>query len=162
MNMDTHVDERKNELIEYMEKTKKQSHPESCLIAILHKAQQLYGYLSKEVMDEVATTMNIPTAHIWGVATFYHYFNLAPQGAHTIYVCLGTACFVKGAGKVLDAVKEELKISVGETTPDNLFSLRETRCLGACGLAPVIMVDDKMYGELTPKKAVEILRSYKK
>ncbi|HQP92214.1 MAG TPA: NAD(P)H-dependent oxidoreductase subunit E, partial [Candidatus Omnitrophota bacterium] len=134
----------------------------SQLIAILHKAQELYGYLDQAVMDEVALTMNIPTAHIWGVATFYHYFNLKPKGKHSISLCLGTACYVKGSATVLDAIKRELKIEVGETTPDNLFTLQETRCLGTCGLAPVMMIDDKVYGNLTTKKAVDILRDIAK
>jgi len=150
------------ELRKYMEGMKKTSHPESNLIAILHKAQNLFGYLNKETMDEISVSMNIPTAHIWGVATFYHYFNLKPKGKNTISVCLGTACYVKGAEEVLDAIKDELKINIGETSEDKLFTLQETRCLGACGLAPVIMINDKIYGELTPKKVVEIIKSYKK
>ncbi len=155
-------DEKILELATFMQQAKQQPHSDSQLIAILHKAQELYGYLDKEVMDQVAITMNIPTAHIWGVATFYHYFNLKPKGKHSISVCLGTACYVKGAEDVLRAIKDELKIDFGQTTEDKLFTLQETRCLGACGLAPVAMIDDKIYGELTPKKIVEILRSYKK
>jgi len=155
-------DKKMAELMEFMKEAKKKPHPESQLIAILHKAQGLYGYLDRAVMDEVALEMNIPTAHIWGVATFYHYFNLKPKGKHTISVCLGTACFVKGADEVMKAVKDELKINLGETTADKLFTFQETRCLGACWLAPVMMIDDKIYGELTAKKTVEILRSYKK
>lgn len=155
-------DEKMNELKAFMEQRKTLEHPESQLIAILHKAQGLYGYLSQEVMDEVALTMNIPTAHIWGVATFYHFFNLKPRGVHVISVCLGTACYVKGAEDVLEAIKKELKVGIGDTTEDGLFTLQETRCLGACGLAPVVMIDDKIYGELTPKKAVELLTSFRK
>ncbi len=135
---------------------------EAQLISILHKAQELYGYLDKEVMDEIAITMQIPTAHIWGVATFYHYFNLSPQGKHAIAICLGTACYIKGAGDILDALKEELKIGIGQTSADGLFTLQEARCLGACGLAPVMMIDGKIYGCLTPKKTIEILNTYRK
>lgn len=149
------------ELKEFMEVSRKKPHPESQLISILHKTQQLYGYLDKAVMDEIALTMQIPTAHIWGVATFYHYFNLKPKGKHTISVCLGTACFVKGAEEIIRTIKDELKVGFGETTADKLFTLQETRCLGACGLAPVMMIDDKIYGELTPKKTVEILKAYR-
>ena len=156
------TDKKMAELREFMSRCKNLPRPESHLIAILHKAQQLYGYLSKEVMDEVAITMSIPTAHIWGVATFYHYFNLKPKGKHSVSVCLGTACYVKGAEDVLTTLKEELKIEMGETTEDKLFTLQEARCLGACGLAPVMMIDDKIYGELTPKKVVEILKNYRK
>ena len=155
-------DEKLAELKAFMETAKNSPYPESHLIGILHKAQNLYGYLQKDVMNEIATSMSIPTAHIWGVATFYHYFNLQPHGKHTISVCLGTACYVKGAGEILDTLKEELKIDFGGTTPDRLFTLAEARCLGACGLAPVIMIDDKIYGELTPKKTVEIISSYRK
>jgi NADH-quinone oxidoreductase E subunit len=149
-------------LKKYISQVKDKKYPESYLIAILHKAQELFGYLNKEVMDEVASSMSIPTAHIWGVATFYHYFNLKPKGKHVVSVCMGTACYVKGAEEVLNAIKEELKIGVGGTTEDKQFSLAEARCLGACGIAPVVMIDDKIYGELTPKKIKEIIRSYKK
>ncbi|MHB9156062.1 MAG: NADH-quinone oxidoreductase subunit NuoE [Endomicrobiales bacterium] len=155
-------DEKMTELKAFMEEAKGKYRPESHLIAILHKAQKLYGYLEKDVMNEIADTMNIPAAHIWGVATFYHYFNLKPMGRHTISICLGTACYVKGAGELLDTLKEELKVDIGGTTGDKLFTLQEARCLGACGLAPVMMIDDKIYGELTPKKTTEILNNYRK
>jgi len=150
------------ELKEYMDEKKKSGYSESYLIAILHKAQELFGYLDKIVMDEIALTMNVPRAHIWGVATFYHYFNLKPKGKYVISICLGTACYVKGAEEILNTIKEELKINIGGTTEDSLFSLQEARCLGACGLAPVIMINDKIYGSLTPKKAKELIRLYRK
>ena len=150
------------ELTQFMAECKKKEHPEAQLIAILHKAQGLYGYLEKEVMDIVAEYMEIPTAHIWGVATFYHYFNLAPVGKHIVSVCMGTACFVKGAKEVLEAVKEELGIDKGQTTEDMEFTLQEARCLGACGLAPVVMIDDKIFGELDAKKTVALIRQVKK
>ncbi|MDD5408774.1 MAG: NADH-quinone oxidoreductase subunit NuoE [Candidatus Omnitrophica bacterium] len=155
-------DKRIVELRTFMQEAKTKDHPDSQLISILHKAQELYGYLSQEAMTEVAKEMNIPTAHIWGVATFYHYFNLKPKGKHSISVCLGTACYVKGAEEILNSIREELNIDFGQTSSDNLFTLQEARCLGACGLAPVIMIDDKIYGSLTPKKALEIIKSYKK
>lgn len=155
-------DKRMDELKGFVESVKQKEHVESHLIAVLHKAQELYGYLDQKVMNEISLAMNIPTAHIWGVATFYHYFNLKPKGKYVIFVCLGTACYVKGAEDILAAVKQELKIGIGETTEDKLFSLQETRCLGACGLAPVIMVGEKIYGALTPKKVVEVIRGYKK
>jgi NADH:ubiquinone oxidoreductase subunit E len=150
------------ELKEFMAQVKGREHPDSQLIAILHKAQELYGYLNQEVMDAVAKQMDIPTAHIWGVATFYHYFKLTPSGKHSISVCLGTACYVKGAEEILNTIKDELKIDFGQTSSDGLFTLQEARCLGACGLAPVIMIDDKIYGSLTPKKVLEVLKSYRK
>ena len=150
------------EIKKYIEETKGMEHPESYLIAVLHKVQGMFGYLDKEVMDVVAEEMNIPTAHIWGVATFYHYFNLEPIGKHVVSVCMGTACFVKGGDKILDALKRELGVNTGQTTEDGLFTLQEARCLGACGIAPVIMIDDKIYGDLDSKKTVEVLNEYKK
>jgi len=155
-------DEKITALREYMNEVKEKENSGSYLIAILHKTQELYGYLPQEVMDEVALTMNIPSSHIWGVATFYHYFSLKPRGEHLISVCLGTACYIKGADRILDTIKNELKIDVGETSEDGLFTLQETRCLGACGLAPLMMIDDKIYGRLTPKEVIKILKSYRK
>ncbi len=150
------------ELKNYIEQVKDKKHTESYLIAVLHKTQQLFGFLSRDVMDLISEQMNIPTAHIWGVATFYHYFNLEKPGRHVISVCLGTACYVKGAGAVMDALKDELKIDVGEVTEDGMFGLEGARCLGACGLAPVVMIDEKIYGDLTPEKIVKIIRDIRK
>ena len=155
-------DDKMKELKDFMEVMKVKEHPESNLIAILHRAQGLFGYLNKDIMDEIALSMDIPTAHIWGVATFYHFFKLKPQGKYVISVCLGTACYVKGANDILDAIKKELKIAMGETTEDMLFTLQETRCLGACGLAPVMMINDKIYGELTPQRTAEIIGGLRK
>ena len=154
--------ERMDQLMAFMDEVAQNEYAESYLIAVLHKAQELYGYLPEDVMDQVAEKMQIPTAHIWGVATFYHYFNLKPVGKHIVSVCMGTACYVKGADKVLDALKNELGVPVGETTEDKLFTLQEARCLGACGIAPVIMIDDKIYGELNPKKTVDLINQYRK
>jgi len=154
--------EKMNELKAFIAQSSQKEYPDSYLIAVLHKVQGLFGYLPREVMDVVADLMQIPTAHIWGVATFYHYFNLKPIGKHTISVCLGTACYVKGATEILDAIRRELGIQVGQTTEDMLFTLQEARCLGACGIAPVIMIDDKIYGELDAKKVVSIINQYRK
>ena len=154
-------DMKMSELKNYMESLRGTPRAESNLIAILHKVQELYGYLSREAMDEVAVTMNIPTAHIWGVATFYHFFKLKPPGKHVISVCLGTACYIKGAGDILDQLKKELNTEIGGVSPDGLFSLEEARCLGACGLAPLIMIDGKIYGSLTSKKVSDILKQYR-
>ena len=151
-----------DQLSAFMGEVIQKEYAESYLIAVLHKAQELYGYLPQDVMDQVAEKMQIPTAHIWGVATFYHYFNLKPVGKHIVSVCMGTACYVKGADKVLDVLKKDLGVQVGETTEDKLFTLQEARCLGACGIAPVIMVDDKIYGELDPKKTVNLINQYRK
>jgi NADH-quinone oxidoreductase subunit E/NADP-reducing hydrogenase subunit HndA len=154
--------EKMDEVLSFIDSVSQKPYADSYLIAVLHKVQSLYGYLPQEAMDVVAQKMQIPTAHIWGVATFYHYFNLSPVGKHTISVCMGTACYVKGAEKVLDALKKELKIEIGQTTEDKLFTLQEARCLGACGIAPVIMVDDKIYGELDAKKTIDIIHQYRK
>ncbi len=149
-------------LREFIAETAKREYAESYLIAVLHKAQSLFGYLPREVMDEVSQMLQIPTAHIWGVATFYHYFNLEPIGKYVVSVCMGTACYVKGAGLILDVLKKELGVEVGQTTEDKLFTLQEARCLGACGIAPVIMIDDKIYGELDAKKTVDIINQFRK
>jgi len=151
-----------DQLSAFMDEVSQKEYAESYLIAVLHKAQELYGYLPQDVMDQVAEKMQIPTAHIWGVATFYHYFNLKPVGKNIVSVCMGTACYVKGADKVLEALKRELGIQVGETTEDKLFTLQEARCLGACGIAPVIMINDKIYGELDAKKTVDLINQYRK
>ena len=118
-------DKKITELRIFMQESKTKDHPDSQLISILHKAQELYGYLSQEVMNEIAKEMNIPTAHIWGVATFYHYFSLKPKGKHAISVCLGTACYVKGVEEILNTIRGELKIDYGQTSEDNLFTLQE-------------------------------------
>ncbi len=153
---------KRDELKQFITQYEGKPYFESNLIAVLHKAQSLFGYLPREAMDTISEAMNIPTAHIWGVATFYHYFNLKPIGKHVVSICLGTACYVKGANDILDTLKKELGIQVGQTTPDMLFTLQEARCLGACGIAPVIMINDKIYGELTPKKVVELIGQFRK
>ncbi|NLW46099.1 MAG: NADH-quinone oxidoreductase subunit NuoE [Firmicutes bacterium] len=145
------------EILEFIETCKTREHPDSYLIAVLHKVQGEFGYLSRDHMDEVAHLLGIPTAYVFGVATFYHFFRLKPQGRYSISVCLGTACFVKGADRVLESFKNELGIEMGETTKDGVFSLTNTRCLGVCGLAPVVMVNDKVYGQVTPQQVPEIL-----
>jgi len=146
-----------NEIKDFIATKMTLPNPESNLIAVLHKVQQLYGYLPTNMIDMIAVEMNIPTAHIWGVATFYHYFNLKKPGKYTIAICLGTACYVKGSGKILDAIKDHLKIDVGQVTEDGIFSIQPARCVGACGQAPVLMIDEKIYGELTPDKAIAII-----
>jgi NADH-quinone oxidoreductase subunit E/NADP-reducing hydrogenase subunit HndA len=155
-------DEKLIELKKFMQSIKKEDHSNAYLIAILHKVQAIYGYLDKEIIKEVSDYMNIPLSHIWGVATFYHLFNLAPVGKNIVSVCLGTACYVKGAEKVMQAVKDDLKIDVGGTTEDGLFSIHKTRCIGVCGLAPVMTVGDKVYGEVKAEDIPKILAEYKK
>lgn len=162
LRMETKVKEPTQELLDFIRQVQERPYPASYLISVLHKAQELYGYISNQTIDIIATQMQIPTAHIWGVVTFYHYFRFQPPGRHQIEVCLGTACYVKGAAEVLEAFKEQLGIDVGQTTPDGLFSLQEARCLGACGLAPVCMIDQKVYGQLDRKKVTQIVNGLRK
>jgi len=150
------------ELKRFIDEVKDKEYSDSYLIAVLHKAQSLYRYLRKDVMAEVSRMMNIPIATVWGVATFYHYFNLEPRGEWVISLCLGTSCYVKGAERVLNAIIKELNIDVGKTTEDMKFTLLTTRCLGTCALSPVMSINDKIYTKLTPKKAIEILDKCRK
>ncbi len=137
-----------------------QSKGRDALIPILHKAQDLFGFLPVDVQEFVAAKMGLPVGEVYGVVTFYHYFTMQPRGRHTVNVCLGTACYVRGAQKVVEALTEELGVKMGETTPDRRFSLTTQRCFGACGLAPVIMVNDDVHGRVTPKKVAAILARY--
>lgn len=130
------------------------------LINILHKTQGEFGYLPEDAQREVALNLNIPVAQVYGVVTFYSFFTMKPKGKHAISVCLGTACYVRGADKLVDELKEQLKIKVGEVTPDGKFSLDCLRCVGACGLAPVLLIGDKVYGRVDPEQITEILESY--
>ena len=119
---------------------------QGALIQVLHEAQLIYGYLPIEVQKVIAEGMDIPLAEVYGVVTFYAQFSLKPKGEYKISICLGTACYVKGADLVLDKFKEQLKIEVGDCTADGKFSLEATRCIGACGLAPVFTINDDVYG----------------
>ena len=130
------------------------------LLPVLHEAQEIYGYLPIEVQQMVADGLGISLSEVYGVATFYSRFSLTPKGKHKISVCLGTACYVKGADKVLAEVEKKLGIKSGECTPDGLFSIDSCRCVGACGLAPVMMIDEDVYGKLTPKEVGKILKKY--
>ena len=130
-------------------------------MAVLHEAQDKFGYLPKEIQELISKELRIPLSEIYGVATFYSQFSLVPKGEYKIGVCLGTACYVKGAQDILDKVEEELGITVGQTTPDRKFSLSATRCLGACGLAPVLVVNEDVYGRLKAEDVEEILNKYR-
>lgn len=129
-------------------------------IPVLHKAQEIYGYLPLEVQEMIAEGLNVPLAEIYGIVTFYAQFSLNPKGRFQIGVCLGTACYVKGSSDILNKVKEILNIEVGECTPDGKFSLDATRCIGACGLAPVMTINDDVYGRLTVDEVAGILKKY--
>jgi NADH:ubiquinone oxidoreductase subunit E len=130
------------------------------LIPVLHKAQELFGFLPIEVQNHIAEKLDIPVSQILGVVTFYHYFTMQPRGRHTVNVCMGTACYVRGAKKVVEALTDALKVKIGETTSDRRFSLTTQRCFGACGLAPVIMVNNDVHGRMTPKKIAGVLAKY--
>ena len=127
---------------------------------ILQDAQDIYGYLPLEVQRMISIKTGVPLAEIYGVATFYSQFSLNPKGQVAISVCLGTACYVKGAGKVIEKISEVLGIQPGETSADGKFSLDATRCLGACGLAPVITVNEDVYGKLKPEDVKTVLEKY--
>lgn len=131
------------------------------LMPIMQRAQDIFGYLPEEVQQYIAKEMDIPVSDVYGVATFYAQFNLEPKGQYTISVCMGTACYVKGSRKVLDKLEEVLGITAGHTTPDGVFTLNATRCLGACGLAPVMMINEDVYGRLTPDQIPEIIAKYR-
>lgn len=130
------------------------------LINVLHKTQSTFGYLPAEVQEVVARELNVSVAKVFGVVTFYSFFTMVPKGKYPISICTGTACYVRGAEKVLDELKKELKIEVGETTPDGKFSIACLRCVGACGLAPVVMVGDKTYGRVAPEMVQDIINEY--
>ena len=130
------------------------------LLPVLHEAQELYGYLPIEVQQAVADGLGVSLSEVYGVATFYSRFSLTPKGKHRISVCLGTACYVKGADKILAEVEKKLGIKSGECTEDGLFSIDSCRCVGACGLAPVMMIDEDVYGKLTPDQVDKIIDKY--
>lgn len=130
------------------------------LIPVLQEAQEIYGYLPREVLEKISRSLDILPAEIYGVATFYSQFRLAPIGRHLIHICLGTACHVRGGAKVLKAFEDILKIKDGQTTPDGRFSLEIVACIGACGLAPVSMIDGDVHGKLTPESVGAILENY--
>ena len=147
---------------EMKELLKNYSQDKSNLIQILNEVQEKYGYIPKQSQIEISNYLSIPMAEIYGVITFYSRFTLEPKGKYNISVCLGTACFVKGSQALLDRLKERQKIEEGETTPDGKFSIDATRCVGACGLAPVFTINNEVYGKATVKKLDEVLDEYMK
>ena len=130
------------------------------LIPVLQEAQGILGYLPGEALSIISKELRIPLANVYGVASFYSQFRLKPSGRHRISVCMGTACYVRGAERLLEKIMELLKTGCGETTPDLLFSLEQTRCVGACGLAPVVTVGGDVYGNVTPEGIPKILEKY--
>ncbi|MBR3941851.1 MAG: NAD(P)H-dependent oxidoreductase subunit E [Clostridia bacterium] len=149
--------EQENQLMEVIAKHKDSR---GALIPVLHEAQEIYGYLPIEVQTIIAEGLGLSLAEVYGVVTFYAQFSLYPKGKYKIAVCLGTACYVKGSGEILKRLKQRLGIDVGECTPDGKFSLEASRCIGACGLAPVLTVNEDVHGRLTVDDVDDILAKY--
>ena len=131
------------------------------LIQVLHKAQNQVGFLPREVQVRVAEGLNVPLTKVYGVVSFYSFFNTRPKGRHKISICAGTACYVRGARQLIDQLKEDLQLEPGCTTEDGMFSLDLVRCVGACGLGPVVTVDDEVYGKVHREKLTKIIAKYK-
>ncbi len=151
------TDEQKAELLKVIADKKDD---QGALMPVLQKAQDIYGYLPIEVQTMIAEEMNIPLEKVYGVVTFYSQFSLNPKGKYKISVCLGTACYVKGAGDIYDKLQEKLGIAGGECTPDGKFSLEACRCIGACGLAPVLTVNEEVFGRITADDVDDILAKF--
>ena len=149
--------EQEAQLKAFIEENK---HDKSRLMAVMQEAQEIYGYLPMEVQEMIADGMEVPLEKVFGVATFYAQFSLSPKGEYNISVCLGTACYVKGAQKLVDILSDQLEIGVDECTPDGKFSLEACRCIGACGLGPVLTVNDEVYGKLTESDIPDIIAKY--
>ena len=149
--------EQMDELLQCIEQNRGDK---GALMPVMHEAQNIYGYLPVEVQTVIAEQLNVPLAEVYGVATFYSQFTLNPKGKHRISVCLGTACYVKGSDKILEVLEKELKIKCGECTPDGKFSIDSCRCVGACGLAPVMIIDGEVYGKLEDGDVKKILQEY--
>ncbi len=132
-----------------------------CLIPVLEECQGVTAYLPVELQEYIARGLNMPASNVYGVVTFYSFFSMVPKGKHTVKVCMGTACYVRGMSEILSRIQSEFKLEVGDITPDRRFSLESVRCLGACGLAPVVMVDSDTHGGVTPDRIIQILNHYK-
>lgn len=137
---------------------KKHGYKRNSLIEVLHAAQESFGFLEDEVMKFVAKSLQLPLSKVYGVATFYHFFSMKPAGEHTCVVCTGTACYIKGAGNILDKIKEEYGIADGETTPDDKLSVMSARCFGCCNLAPAVILDGKTHGYLTEENTIDKIK----
>ena len=146
-----------NELEDFINSLKEKK---GALIEVLHKAQHIFGYLPKDVQLFIGKKLNIPSSKVFGVITFYSYFTTKPRGKYVINVCLGTVCFVKGSDKIMEKFEQKLNINCGETTPDGNFTLEGLRCVGACGLAPVVVINEKVYGHVSIDDVEKILSNY--
>ena len=138
---------------------KEHNFQESALLEILHRAQEIYGYLDKDLLMDISGSLNIPPSHVYGVATFYSYFKLKKPGEHVVTGCLGTACYVKGVEQIMQAIEEEFSLKRGGSTPDGKLSLLVTRCIGACAMAPSIVVDDEVIGKATKEVVIAKIKS---
>jgi NADH:ubiquinone oxidoreductase subunit E len=147
-------------IVAYIDQCRQSDQPASHLISVLHKVQAHFGHLGPAQLDAVAQLLQVPAAKVAGVASFYHFFRLQPRGRFMINVCLGTACYVKGADRVAQKIIDELGITWGETSKDGVFTLEGSRCLGTCGLAPVVMIDDHVHPNVTPEQIPAILEKY--
>lgn len=148
-------------VVQFIEECRREPNPSSQLISVLHKVQGHFGYLGQKQMDAVAQLMQIPASKVTGVATFYHFFRLKPGGRYIVNVCLGTACYVKGGAEIAEKLKEELGVDFGETSKDGMFTLEAARCLGTCGLSPVIMVNSTVHAKVKPDEIPAILARYR-
>lgn len=153
------TEEQKNELLKEIKNHLKLPGP---LMPILHEAQRIFGCIPVEVQKIVSENTGVPIAEINGVVTFYSSFTLEPKGEHIVGVCLGTPCYVRGAQTILDAVKDELGVDVGQTTKDGYYTLEAIRCIGTCGMAPVMSMDEDVYGEIDVTKAKKLIKDYRK
>ncbi|MDJ0714190.1 MAG: bidirectional hydrogenase complex protein HoxE [Prochloraceae cyanobacterium] len=138
---------------------KRHQYHQDALIEILHKAQEIFGYLEEEVLKYVAQKLKMPLSRVYGVATFYHLFQLKPKGEHTFVICMGTACYVKGADELLKVLEEDVNLRPGETTPDGKVSLMTARCIGACGIAPAAVIDGRVCGKQIPSDVLEKVKN---
>jgi bidirectional [NiFe] hydrogenase diaphorase subunit len=139
--------------------TKNQSRGDA-LIEVLHAAQGIFGFLENDLLVYIARSLKLPLSTVYGVATFYHFFRLKPKGDHTVVLCMGTACYVKGAAGIQKSIEDHCKCKFGETTADNKISLIQARCVGSCGLAPVAVIDDKVAGKLTGEQALQRIKQW--
>lgn len=155
---ETNENKFSSELISFIEEWKDKP---GNLIMVLHKVQEEQSYISREAADTVAEMLNVPLATIWGVVSFYHFFKLTKPGEHNIQVCMGTACYLKGAQPLIDELSKQLTIDVGGVTDDGLFSLEAVRCVGCCGLAPVLTVGGEVFGKVTTNQIAGIIAKYR-
>lgn len=152
------TEEQKQQLLEVINNLRNEK---GCLMPIMQQAQDIYGYLPIEVQTIISDELSVPLEKVYGVATFYSMFNLNPKGKYSISVCLGTACYVKGSGDIFNKISDTLNIKGGECTPDAKFSLDACRCIGACGLAPVLTINGEVYGRLATEDVPKVLAKYR-